>query len=233
MDIISTTNLSIRELRRYRTLYRSRSLLTARSSVAISEAGSLSKILLNISRGAISPNNRVTLRKTLSKRFPASEIKLTLLPTSLSQLQNVPSPLRNVRALLKGSSFQRQVTFKVPSGITSEDERHTYTKGQRHALLETIKKLNLASFEGGTFTRNPSLIISPVVKGAYTPLRFTQTANIVAKRESYKEVLCFQLAQITKPTTNCYTTIGTPLLAVISPLKAAHYQILFALLWKK
>lgn len=233
MDTISTTNLSIRELRRYRTLYRSRSLLTARNSVATSEAGSPSKILLNISRGAISPNNRVALRKTLSKRFPASEIKLTLLPTSLSQFQNVPSPLRNVRALLKGSSFQRQVTFTIPSDLISEDERQTYIKGQRHALLETIKKLNQASFEGGAFMRNPSLIISPVAKGALTPLRFTQTTNIVAKRESYKEVLCSQLAQITKPTIDLYTTIRTPLSAVISPLKAAHYQILFALLCKK
>ncbi len=190
---------TVRELRRYRTLFRSRDLTKARNSIEYDKQNNVVNVLLYISMGPLSPNNRAVLRKEFSKRIPNGKAKLTLLPTSISQYFAYTSYLSSMRSLFKGSSFQLLISFPIPSNITDSDHIATYLKSEMNIIFSNIKKISFSSQDTNTSAINPIFVMVSTLNGAAIPRRFFDAKNYIESNVSYKAVLIDSVARIKAP----------------------------------
>ncbi len=176
----SSSNFTARELRRYRSLFRARDLSKARDLITPNQSTKNSytvNIVAYVSRGPLSPNKRSAIRKEIIPQGSVSSVQLSLFPTALSQYFTNSSYLQNRRSLFKGSSFQRIITFKVPSEITGVDNVAAYIKTQTQLFFANLNKV--ASPEGGSVAFNPLVIFFPTQVGSATPRRFNRIKDYI------------------------------------------------------
>ena len=210
-----------RELRRYRSIFQTRNLIKPRVNTA-----TLSKInkdtkqvnaLFFVSSGAISPNSRAIIRKQFSQSN--FSIKFPLYPTALSQKFAAPSFLKSVRSLLKGSSFQRIVTFKIPSEMQNEVEISQYLKDERSNFVENFNSINIAA-DGLRISFRTTTVFFPTGIGSIVPMRFSNVANFLQKRNSFADIYLNQVSIFQSQSFNIYQIINK--MAKSTNIKSAH-----------
>lgn len=201
-----------RELRRYRNLFRSRNFIKSRDCIVANQSANSNivhhkelSVLIYMSRGPLSSKKRAILRKNFAQLFSSSEhfsapqVKFSLLPTTLSQFFTSSTYLNKRRFLLKGSSFQRIITFKDFSikneSLAEEAAFYSYIKKQISLFFENLKKLN--TLEGNTISCNPTIFFFPSNGGSVVPRRFDRTKGYIQETLTYEEIIKSQVGQLT------------------------------------
>ena len=221
-----------RELRRYRTLFRSRDLTKTRNSVNYNKRDKEVNALFYISMGPLSPNNRAILRKEFSQRVLNGKVKITLLPTSLSQYLAYTSYLSTVNALLKGSSFQFLITFSIPSDVTTSDQLRMYLKSERNAVFSNLNTIMASYQDSSPFTFNPIFITLPTLNGSSTPRRYSPIKQYYNIPISYTNILADSVSLIKKPSYALCTNLQSSSKNLISVLAYVQKTILFHILFR-
>ncbi len=222
----SSSNFTARELRRYRSLFRARDLSKARDLITPNQSTKNSytvNIVAYVSRGPLSPNKRSAIRKEIIPQGSVSSVQLSLFPTALSQYFTNSSYLQNRRSLFKGSSFQRIITFKVPSEITGVDNVAAYIKTQTQLFFANLNKV--ASSENGSAAFNPIVIFFPTQVGSIAPRRFCRIKGFINEPITFKENIRQQINLIESSSQKIVKLVTKAPQQVINKLTHPHKRI--------
>lgn len=216
MDFRSNTNSSIftnRELRRYRSLYRSRTLLRAQQ-VEITNRNEVSITLFG-SIALLSASIRPLIRKNFTNN--SWQYKVYLFSNSLSQAFTSISYLKERGSLLKGSSFYRTITFTLPKNQPIYNE-YAYISKQLCEIFNRFDLINKSTSESSAEVAflNPILIYRPTKFGIITPRRFSEARRYIYQEISNFDILNQQLKYLNSPVINRYQLRIKPQLSILS-----------------
>ncbi len=225
----SSSNFTARELRRYRFLFRARDLSKVRDLITTNQSNNVNgytvNILAYVSRGPLSPNNRSAIRKEITPQGSVSNVQLSLFPTSLSQYFTSTSYLQNRRSLFKGSTFQRVISFKVPSDIKGVDNVAAYIKTQAQIFFANLNKV--ASSENGSAAFNPIVIFFPTQVGSIAPRRFCRIKGFINEPTTFKENTRQQINLIESSSQKIVKLVTKAPQLVVNKLTHPHKRIWF------
>lgn len=197
---VASTLFSARELRRLQTLYRSRELaqLMRASKNKINAASSSTNYVYTIygARGGLSPNQRTIFRTHLSRfdGFKDVFVKFSLFPTAVSQSVMAFSHLREVRSLLKGSSYRMSIELQGEQDTSFTNEGHNLILSKLPLFINHLQAVRFT--EESTRQFEPSLFFIPTESGASVPRRFEQLKEHPLWGLSKKDLFHFQAAQL-------------------------------------
>lgn len=176
-------NFSTRELRRFRVLTQSRDLITTiENSTSNKSTDVKSEVCVTYtifgSRPTPTPLQCNQIRAKLKAFSPKCDIKLVLLPVTLSQQVGSLSRSSQERSLFKGSSFQIILDFKFEN---KESVDYSGINSVRYSFIEQFKSLTTVEGENG-YEFKPLLCFVPTRLGAVVPYRFSKVQELFKKQ---------------------------------------------------
>ncbi len=164
--------------------------------------------------GPLTSKIRAIIRKDFSRIISNSNIKISLLPTALSQNIRHSTYLQEVKSLLKGNAFQRLITFNIPESIKDREAAIGYAKSQISNFFVNIKKIAFSEVKSNLF--NPVAIIFPTKEGALIPRRYTKLKGYLSESPN-------------TPTLDQISIINTPVISICKMLEAASKNRIFSI----
>lgn len=153
----TTSNLSVREFRKFIALARSRDFFWTLKDIKNTKEKK-GVILIYGTRDTLSPLQRRGLREQLNT-YSNMEITYTLFSTAFSQQIAAFSNFNKIRSIFKGSVFQIKITFPYESNSST-----------RNAFFEQIKTHRIADNINLDF--KPSVVFLPLNQGSFASNRF-------------------------------------------------------------
>ncbi len=166
--------------------------------------------------GPLTPKLRSIIRKDFSRIVPNSNIKISLLSTALSQNIRHSTYLQEIKSLLKGSAFQRLITFNIPTTIKEQEAATSYVSEQIKFFFDNLKKIGTSEVNFSMF--NPVAVFFPTKEGSLLPRRYSNINGYLSKTKPAK--LC-ALENI--------SLVNTPIISICNTLEVASKKLLFIL----